>query len=53
MTYNEFLNRKNADNYYYKIEWAHTGKTIWRGCNYSRVIEICKGIENQVLIWID
>ena len=55
MTYQEFLNRKNASNYLYKIEYKHNAKTILRGCNYHRVIEMLENsdLKEQVLIWLD
>jgi hypothetical protein len=53
MTYEEFLKRKNADNYFYNVEWKINNKIIQCRINYSSVIEFCEtnDIKDKVLIW--
>jgi len=53
MTYEEFLNRKNADNYFYNVEWKHNFKIAQYRINYHDVINFCttNDIKDKVLIW--
>jgi hypothetical protein len=53
MRYEEFLNRKNADNFLYNVEWKHNNKIAKYAINYSEVVDFCEtnDIKDKVLIW--
>ena len=53
MGYNEFVVRKNADNYLYRVESKFNTKLLKSNMNYPETIEFCKGIENDVVIWLN